>query len=1588
MSHADLRKHVEENRTSRIRAYHVAPRDIREHYCIEQVVLAGGYGYRQLLELVQNGADAIIEAQEKGLPVGDGQRLQVVLRDSYLYVANTGAPLTADGLDALLSSHSSTKQGNEIGRFGLGFKSLLRLNGRIDFFTRASGDIRFDPDRCRGDLQKEFHVTEVPGLRLAWPLDEAERETDPIIRSLTWAETVVRVELKATNIVGHLRSELRTFPSEFLLFLPFSVTLQLDDGDGLNLVLRVERTGDECVLFAGETQSRWRVVARQIKINDERARLDATHIHARETVPLTWAIPLEPLRDEAGRFWAFFPTQTQTRVPGILNAPWKVNSDRDAVIGGEWNTALMAQAASLIVDTLPQLRTDDDPGRPLDMFPQDGKGEIAVPLVEAVWKALETVAVIPDASGTPRSARELLRHPRDNAELARKWQALAPDVYLKRLVHPSCVGKPRGERLEVLAERIEKQKREQTSCDGLQAIEAKSWFAVVASVDLPQACEVLKLAEAYFRDCYPDQWTSVRPQLAIIPSESGQLRTASQVVFAPDGATVPDGRYPVARALWEDADSKRILTELLRIENLDDRVWESAITEALGNACGRPPDEHWRSFWAMLRLAPETFRKTFVRHYHPYPDKYRVRRRDGRWVRIDEVLQPGKLIRPDDASTHRGVLVDSDFHRDDTSLLTEIGLVECPGGTTTDVKNEELQELGEWYQDCRDQYAREHAGARTTNLGFWPNIQMPNGWRFLAALQGIPNAILTEMFLVRCGQGEFRQRPRFGRIGRTGSFTTGSPTIDVPHPLPWFLLKYGSLRVGDSTVRLSAVVARSDEPALLEMAKWDQHQAAFKTLHSSRPVSPKKEDIRDLWLALIKAMATPVAVRDDSLRTLWTGAAKDGVLPESLRREDGVVPLTEVFVTTSTDLAQRARKGRARHVVVTLDEQTFNLWLENGARNLAQVMRPEYTEASPKALLLETLPEIGEILKKDAKKTAVCQAVSGLRLVIGEDAEPRPCLMWESVLFFDFGQLGSLSRADRYQRLLTEVAGAGWLGCTPDEALHKLGDGKVDELRAKVKQGLTLPEKLLRAVGGHPEPLKRALGDLDGMGFIQQCDLFQLAELTLAQLGPSTLTTLAGTLKDEGLNPPSRWGTSEARDFVASIGFSEEFAASPKSRRESEELINGPIPLPELHDFQKEVLEDIARLVASGTGRRRAVVCLPTGGGKTRVTVQATVELVLRPPGNCRSAVWVAQTDELCEQAVQAFRQVWLNCGAQGTDLRMVRLWGGNPNPTIQEPDKPIVIVASIQTLNLRMGGEDLAWLRRPGMVVVDECHHGITSSYTNLLRWLDAEAARHANPEGDEPPIIGLSATPFRANDTESDRLARRFDNRWFPSDQEHLFIRLSRQGVLAEVVLEDLKSGMDLLDDEVAQLSTLRDKRDGIDFERLLEKINRRIGSDERRNERLVDLIRRADERSILFFANSVLHAQEMSARLNLEGIPSAAVSGDTPSVARRYFLDRFQRGEIRVLCNHSVLTTGFDAPKTDMVLIARQVFSPVRYMQMVGRGLRGVANGGKPRCRIVTVLDNLHQFEEKHPYHYCRWYFEEISRRAYEQQPGGNG
>ncbi len=81
-----------------------------------------------------------------------------------------------------------------------------------------------------------------------------------------------------------------------------------------------------------------------------------------------------------------------------------------------------------------------------------------------------------------------------------------------------------------------------------------------------------------------------------------------------------------------------------------------------------------------------------------------------------------------------------------------------------------------------------------------------------------------------------------------------------------------------------------------------------------------------------------------------------------------------------------------------------------------------------------------------------------------------------------------------------------------------------------------------------------------------------------------------------------------------------------------------------------------------------------------------------------------------------------------------------------------------------------------------------------------------------------------------------------------------------------------------------------------------------------------------------------------------------GSTRPAMRRSLIERFRRGELSVLCNYGVLTTGFDAPKVRCVVVARPTASPILYEQMVGRGMRGPEFGGTERCLVIDVNDNI--------------------------------
>lgn len=84
---------------------------------------------------------------------------------------------------------------------------------------------------------------------------------------------------------------------------------------------------------------------------------------------------------------------------------------------------------------------------------------------------------------------------------------------------------------------------------------------------------------------------------------------------------------------------------------------------------------------------------------------------------------------------------------------------------------------------------------------------------------------------------------------------------------------------------------------------------------------------------------------------------------------------------------------------------------------------------------------------------------------------------------------------------------------------------------------------------------------------------------------------------------------------------------------------------------------------------------------------------------------------------------------------------------------------------------------------------------------------------------------------------------------------------------------------------------------------------------------------------------------------------VSAETPDPERDRILKEFREGKIRVVCNVGVLTTGFDYPELDTIVLARPTMSLGLYYQMVGRCVR--PHPQKLHAMIVDMVGLMEQF-----------------------------
>lgn len=433
-------------------------------------------------------------------------------------------------------------------------------------------------------------------------------------------------------------------------------------------------------------------------------------------------------------------------------------------------------------------------------------------------------------------------------------------------------------------------------------------------------------------------------------------------------------------------------------------------------------------------------------------------------------------------------------------------------------------------------------------------------------------------------------------------------------------------------------------------------------------------------------------------------------------------------------------------------------------------------------------------------------------------------------------------------------------------------------------------------------------------------------------------------------------GKDWANDFVLATRFPLIFSGVVKKEKVPTIMDVDPKQVvPDLVDFQRELKNKMLEVLKKDGNKTRCIVTLPTGGGKTRVAVEAFIDWMQPRFSEGKYLIWIAQSEELCEQAIACIQQMW-EIREFVSKLRIYRYFGGRELPSSDDLVGG-VIVSTINQLFSRIKSNEInlsTIIKNVGAIIIDEAHRATSQMYDGFLKKCEEICGKELFP------ICGLTATPGRSglhSEQETYKLIGRFDAYLIKPDLGEGYdkdpLRYFREEkYLAKAIHVLIKSGREyqLTDQEIEEMKN--------NFEQdLPPTFLKRLSYDKGRNLQIIKkLIDLPSGSKTLVYACTVDHAYFISTILNSKGRKAGAISSETSDTLRRALINDFKKGNLEFLCNFGVLTTGFDAPKTENIALCRPTTSEVLYEQIIGRGMRGPKFFGTEKCVIYDFAENI--------------------------------
>ena len=346
----------------------------------------------------------------------------------------------------------------------------------------------------------------------------------------------------------------------------------------------------------------------------------------------------------------------------------------------------------------------------------------------------------------------------------------------------------------------------------------------------------------------------------------------------------------------------------------------------------------------------------------------------------------------------------------------------------------------------------------------------------------------------------------------------------------------------------------------------------------------------------------------------------------------------------------------------------------------------------------------------------------------------------------------------------------------------------------------------------------------------------------------------------------------------------------------------------ELYDYQQQDIEKIFKVLEAYPEHYNLLYQLPTGGGKTVIFSQIVREYIQRTN---KKVLILTHRIELCKQTSRMLSGFGVRNKIINSKIK-----------DLPDQDQYMCFVAMVETLNNRLNDEKVE-LENLGMVIIDEAHY---NSFRKLFKFFE------------KCFILGVTATPLSSN------------------------IKLPMKDNYRELIVGDSISSL-IEKGFLAKANTysfdvgLSSLKVGINGDYTV-KSSEELYSNFMMQEKLLDsYMEKCLGKKTLIFNNGINTSQEVYETFRNAGFEVRHLDNTTSKQDRKDILKWFKVTPDAILTSVSILTTGFDEPTVEAIILNRATKSLTLYYQMIGRGSRVLP--GKDEFTVIDLGNNAARF-----------------------------